>query len=103
MATSIVESGSYDLLIDTGFIVDGFTLDDTQQGILNNTTYVLDGVDQFAEIDVVSVNIERGKKKVLDSITPGRATIIARDTTRAFDPYNEASVYYDETDDTPEA
>ena len=37
MATSIVDSGSYDLLIDTGFIVDGFTLDDTLKGVLDNT------------------------------------------------------------------
>ena len=100
MPANIITGGTLTVELDIGF-GDGFTLDDTQQGVLDNTTYLLNGVDQFAEIDVVSVNIERGKKKVLDSITPGRATIIARDTTRAFDPYNEASVYYDETDDTP--
>jgi len=100
MPANIITGGTLTVELDVGF-GDGFTLDDSQQGILNGTTFVLDGVDQFAEIDVVSVNIERGKKTVLDSIAPGRATIVARDTTRAFDPYNEASVYWDEFDDTP--
>ena len=101
MAT-IVTGGTYVLEMDTGF-GDGFTLDDAQQGILNNTTFVLDGVDQFSEItnNVTSINAFRGKKNVLDSIAPGVMTITAIDTTRAFDPFNESSVYYDTTDDTP--
>ena len=101
MAT-IVTGGTYVLEMDTGF-GDGFTLDDAQQGILNNTTFVLDGVDQFSEItnNVTSITAFRGKKNVLDSIAPGVMTITAIDTTRAFDPFNESSVYYDTTDDTP--
>lgn len=101
MAT-IITGGNYVLEMDTGF-GDGFTLDDAQQGILNNTTYVLDGVDQFSEItaQVTSIRAFRGKKNVLDSIAPGTMVIQAIDPSRAFDPYNEASVYYDETDDTP--
>jgi len=101
MAT-IVTGGTYLLEMDTGF-GDGFTLDDAQQGILDNTTYVLDGVDQFSEItnNVTSISAFRGKKNVLDSIAPGVMTVTAIDTTRAFDPFNESSVYYDTTDDTP--
>ena len=101
MAT-IVTGGTYVLEMDTGF-GDGFTLDDAQQGILGNTTFVLDGVDQFSEItnNVTSINAFRGKKNVLDSIAPGVMTITAIDQTRAFDPFNESSVYYDTTDDTP--
>jgi hypothetical protein len=101
MAT-IVTGGTYVLEMDTGF-GDGFTLDDAQQGILNNTTFVLDGVDQFSEItnNVTSISAFRGKKNVLDSIAPGVMTVTAIDTTRAFDPFNESSVYYDTTDDTP--
>lgn len=101
MAT-IITGGNYVLEMDTGF-GDGFTLDDAQQGVLNNTTYVLDGVDQFSEItaQVTSIRAFRGKKNVLDSIAPGTMIIQAIDPSRAFDPYNEASVYYDETDDTP--
>jgi len=101
MAT-IVTGGTYLLEMDTGF-GDGFTLDDAQQGILNNTTFLLDGVDQFAEIttQVTGIRAFRGKKNVLDSIAPGTMTITAIDPARAFDPFNEASVYYDTTDDTP--
>ena len=101
MAT-IVTGGTYLLEMDTGF-GDGFTLDDAQQGKLENTTFVLDGVDQFSEItnNVTSISAFRGKKNVLDSISPGVMTVTAIDTTRAFDPFNESSVYYDETDDTP--
>jgi hypothetical protein len=101
MAT-IVTGGTYLLEMDTGF-GDGFTLDDAQQGILDNTTFVLDGVDQFSEItnNVTSISAFRGKKNVLDSISPGVMTVTAIDTTRAFDPFNESSVYYDTTDDTP--
>jgi hypothetical protein len=100
MPANIVTGGTLTVELDVGF-GDGFTLDDTQQGLLDGTTYVLDGVDEFAEIDVVSVQIERGKRSPLDSIAPGRAVIVARDTSRAFDPYNTASVYWDEFDDTP--
>ena len=101
MAT-IITGGNYVLEMDTGF-GDGFTLDDVQQGVLNNTTYVLDGVDQFSEIttQVTAIQAFRGKKNVLDSISPGTMVIQAIDPSRSFDPYNEASVYYDETDDTP--
>ena len=101
MAT-IVTGGTYVLEMDTGF-GDGFTLDDAQQGVLDNTTFVLDGVDQFSEItnNVTSISAFRGKKNVLDSIAPGVMTITAIDPTRAFDPFNESSVYYDTTDDTP--
>lgn len=100
MPVDIITGGTLTVELDVGF-GDGFTLDDTQQGILNNTQFVLDGVDEFAEIDVQSVDFFRGKRTVLDAIQPGRLTIIAQDPTRAFDPYNEASVYYNETDDTP--
>lgn len=100
MPSPIVTGGTLTVELDVGF-GDGFTLNDTQQGILDNTTYVLDGTDEFAEVTVQSVDFFRGKRTVTDSIAPGRAVIVAQDTTRAFDPYNEASIYWDETDDTP--
>ena len=100
MPSNIVTGGTLTVELDLGF-GDGFVLDDTQQGILDNTTYVLDGVDQFQEITVQSVDIFRGKRKVTDSIAPGRCIIIAQDPTRAFDPYNTASIYYNEKDNTP--
>jgi hypothetical protein len=100
MPSNIVTGGTLTVELDVGF-GDGFTLDDAQQGLLDNTSFLLDGVDQFAEITVQSVDFFRGKRSVLDSLAPGRCTIVAQDTTRAFDPYNEDSVYWDEFDDTP--
>ena len=100
MPANIITGGTLTVELDVGF-GDGFTLDDAQQGVLNNTTYVLNGTDQFSEITVQSVDFFRGKKRTIDSIAPGRAVIIATDPTRAFDPYNESSIYWDEFDDTP--
>jgi hypothetical protein len=44
---AVVQSGTYGLFIDTGFIQDAFTLDDATAGLLNNTEYVLDGYNEF--------------------------------------------------------
>ena len=41
MATSVVASGDYELFIDTGFMLDAFTLDNSVRGVLNN-----DGIQQ---------------------------------------------------------
>jgi hypothetical protein len=99
MPVNIITGGTLTVELDVGF-VNGFILDDATQGVLN-VKGVLDGQDEFGEIDVQSVDFFRGKRTVLDAIQPGRCTIIAQDPTRAFDPYNEDSIYYDETDDTP--
>jgi hypothetical protein len=45
---AVVGSGNYELFIDTGFIQDGFILDDATAGVLDNTQYVLDGTTDFA-------------------------------------------------------
>lgn len=102
MPATLVSGGTYLFEIDTGF-GDGFTLDDTQQGILNGTTYVLDGVDSFSDISsqVQTARIFRGRRNDTDSIAPGTLVINAIDPARNFDPYNEASIYFDEFDDTP--
>jgi hypothetical protein len=99
MPVNIITGGTLTVELDVGFI-NGFILDDSIQGVLD-VKGVLDGEDEFAEIDVQSVDFFRGKRTVLDAIQPGRCTIIAQDPNRAFDPYNEASIYYDEADDTP--
>lgn len=102
MPATLVSGGTYLFEIDTGF-GDGFTLDDTQQGILNGTEFVLDGVDSYSDISdqVQTARIFRGRKTDLDSFSPGTLVINAIDPTRNFDPYNEDSIYYDEFDDTP--
>lgn len=102
MPATLVSGGTYLFEIDTGF-GDGFTLDDSQQGILNGTEFVLDGVDSYSDISdqVQTARIFRGRKSDLDSFSPGTLVINAIDPARNFDPYNENSIYYDEFDDTP--
>jgi hypothetical protein len=60
---AVVGSGNYELFIDTGFIQDGFILDDATAGVLNNTQYVLDGTTNFAAVldGCLNVRVKRGR------------------------------------------
>ena len=82
MATAVVASGNYDLFIDTGFQVDAFTLDSATKGVLNNTTYVLDGTTEFASMMQYSKNISvnRGRKDIGDQFSAGTMTFSLDDT-----------------------
>jgi hypothetical protein len=99
MATTIVESGSYDLLIDTGFIIDGFTLDDTSKGVLDNTEYVLNGTTQYASVIEGSTNITvtRGRRDIGDQFTAGSMTFNLLDgyAGGVFNPFNQDSPFFD--------
>jgi hypothetical protein len=99
MATSIIESGSYDLLIDTGFIIDGFTLDDTEKGVLNNTEYVLNGTTQYASVIEGSTNITvtRGRRDIGDQFTAGSMNFNLLDgyAGGVFNPFNQDSPFFD--------
>jgi hypothetical protein len=105
MATPIIQSGSYTLQIDTGFIVDGFTLDDNPKGILNNTDYVLDGTTQFADVTTgtLNVNIKRGRRDVGDQFSAGTMFFTLNDTYAGgvFNPFDTNSPYYDSADAKP--
>jgi hypothetical protein len=105
MATSIVESGSYDLLIDTGFIIDGFTLDDTTKGVLNNTEYVLNGTTQYASVIEGSTNItvNRGRQDTGDQFTAGSMTFNLLDgyAGGVFNPFNQDSPFFDSSNGQP--
>ena len=37
MATSVIASGDYELFIDTGFMLNAFTLDSATRGLLDGT------------------------------------------------------------------
>ena len=86
----------YQALLDVGFIVDEFTLDSPTQGILD--TSVLDGSTQFVDISqyVQNININRGRSTQLDVFPPGTLNLVADDraSDRSFDPFNEASPWY---------
>jgi hypothetical protein len=105
MAATIVQSGSYDLLIDTGFIVDGFTLDDTTKGVLDNTQYVLNGTTQYASVidGSTNINVFRGRRDIGDQFTAGSMNFNLLDgyAGGVFNPFNQDSPFFDTANAQP--
>jgi hypothetical protein len=103
MAATIVQSGSYDLQIATGFLVDSFRLDNTEAGVLDNTVYVLDGTTEFASVidGATGISVFRGRQDIGDQFTAGTMSFDLNDTFTGgvFNPFNTESPYYD----TPQA
>ena len=100
---SVVASGNYDLEIDTGFVQDAFLLDDPVAGLLDNTTYVLDGTTQFASVldGITQVNVRRGRRDQGDQFSAGTMTFTMLDTDGVFMPFDEDSPYYDTAEAKP--
>lgn len=75
---------------------DGFTLDHTEKGVLNNPYYLLDGYLVFVDVtsDVQRVTVNRGRSRELDQYSAGTATIELKNKERKYDPLNTASAYY---------
>jgi hypothetical protein len=73
---------------DAGGTTNFFTLDDSVKGVLDNTTYGLGG--DFSLVDVTeyvrSVNVSRGRSRILDRTQSGSAQIVLDNRTRLFDP-----------------
>jgi hypothetical protein len=103
--TTIVQSGNYTLEIDTGFVVDAFTLNDPIKGVLNNTTYVLTGTTQFADVTdgTVNISVRRGRKDQGDQFSAGTMTFTLNDTLAGgvFNPFDTSSPFYDANQDVP--
>ena len=99
MATSVVQSGDYELFIDTGFQIDAFVLDNATKGVLNNTTYVLDGTTEFAPMLEYStnVNIKRGRRDVGDQFSAGTMSFNLNDELAGgtLNPLYSSSPYVD--------
>ena len=95
--TTIVGAGNYSLEIDTGFIQDAFILDDAVQGLLNNTTYVLDGTTNFADVTtgINSISVKRGRRDQGDQFSAGTMVLNMLDTSGIFNPFDQQSPYYD--------
>jgi hypothetical protein len=100
---SVVASGNYDLEIDTGFVQDAFLLDDAVAGVLDNTTYVLDGTTQFASVldGVNQVSVRRGRRDQGDQFSAGTMSFQMLDTDGIFMPFDEDSPYYDTAEAKP--
>jgi hypothetical protein len=99
MATTIVQSGSYDLKIATGFLVDAFTLDDPLKGVLDSPDYVLDGSTEFASVidGATGISVFRGRRDIGDQFTAGTMSFDLNDTFTGgiFNPFDTQSPYYD--------
>jgi len=103
--TAIVQSGNYLLEIDAGFQIDGFTLDDTTKGVLDNTSYLLDGTTQFADVTdgTLNISVRRGRKDQGDQFSAGTMTFTLNDTLAdgIFNPFDTSSPYYDANVNVP--
>jgi hypothetical protein len=105
MAATIVQSGSYDLKIATGFLVDAFTLDDPVKGVLNNTEYVLDGTTEFASVidGATGISVFRGRRDIGDQFTAGTMSFDLNDTFTGgiFNPFDTLSPYFNTDEAVP--
>ena len=100
---AVVDSGNYDLQIATGFNVNAFVLDDTTKGVLDNTTYVLDGNTEFASVmdSTTSITVKRGRRDIGDTFSAGTMTFTIQDVDGIFNPFDENSPYYDTAEAKP--
>jgi hypothetical protein len=105
MTATIVQSGDYTLEIDTGAPVRGFRLDDATRGVLDGTTFVLDGVTDFADVTdgAKSIRIRRGRRDIADQFGAGSMSFVLDDTAAGgvFNPFATDSPYYDPSNDKP--
>jgi hypothetical protein len=105
MATTIVQSGSYDLKIATGFLIDAFTLDDPVKGLLDSTEFVLDGTTEFASVidGATGISVFRGRRDIGDQFTAGTMSFDLNDTFTGgiFNPFDTQSPYYDTAQAVP--
>jgi hypothetical protein len=101
--TAVVDSGNYDLQIATGFIVNGFTLDNVTSGVLDNTFFVLDGNTEFASVmdSTTSITVKRGRRDIGDTFSAGTMTFTIQDVDGIFNPFDENSPYYDTAESKP--
>jgi len=74
---------------------DFFTLDDPVKGVLDNATYKLAG-DVLVDITgwVRSVDVKRGRSRILEKFTAGSCKIVLDNRERLFDPLMTASPFY---------
>lgn len=72
-----------------------FVLDDTTQGVLDNTVYKVAGAGWFDVTQwVQDVQISRGKSRLLDRFESGTANVTFNNSTRMFDPKYTGSIFF---------
>lgn len=98
-AAAVVDSGSYDLEIETGFDYNSFTLDDPVRGVLDNTEYTLGPGTDWASVitGTTEIRVLRGRRNLGDQFVPGSLSAVLNDTAAdgVFNPFDTSSPYYD--------
>lgn len=98
MATTMVWGEEIQVIMELGFEVNYFTLNDATLGVLDGEGR-LDGTligDDVAEY-VQEISISRGRTDQLQTFNAGTASITLRNTDRRFDPINSDSPYWNPT------
>jgi hypothetical protein len=98
--SAIAQAGNYSLLVDTGYDVNSFTLDDAVKGLLDGT-YPLGPGSDFADVtaSTTQISIRRGRRDQGDQFAAGTMTFTINDVDGIFNPFDENGPYYN----TPEA
>jgi len=97
MATTLASGEQLTVLAEVGFITNFFVLDDIDAGVLDNTTYVLDGnllgedITEYCQL----ISITRGRQDQFAQFNAGQCAITLLNNDRRFDPINESSPYWD--------
>lgn len=98
-AAAVIDSGSYDLEIETGFDFNSFTLDDPVRGVLDNTEFPLGPGTEWASVitGTTEIRVLRGRRNLGDQFVPGSLSAVLNDTAAdgAFNPFDTSSPYYD--------
>ena len=97
MATTLASGEQITVLAELGFATNFFVLDDIDAGVLDNTTFVLDGNLEGVDISEYcqEVSITRGRSDQFSQFNAGQCSITLLNNDRRFDPINTASPYYD--------
>jgi len=96
MSATIVQSGEYDLLIDTGFDYLSFLLDDPDRGVLDQN--VLGPSTSYASVidGATAISVFRGRRDIGDQgILAGTMSFELLDTTGIFNPFDDQGPYFD--------
>ncbi len=102
MSATIVQSGEYDLLIDTGFDYVSFTLDSPTKGILDEN--ILGPSTSFASVidGATNISVFRGRRDIGDQgIVAGTMSFELLDTTGIFNPFDDQGPFFDPSNNQP--
>ena len=102
MSATIVQSGEYDLLIDTGFDYVSFRLDDPDRGVLDQN--ILGPSTSYASVidGATAISVFRGRRDIGDQgILAGTMSFELLDTTGIFNPFDDQGPYFDPDNEEP--